>query len=388
MSHQYNRVMNYSNQKNKKIIMKNMRVMNDPAFKSNKTLKEYINKKLESCKEPEFYTQPKSHSILKFNENANKKMKSNRNNKKSKNYDFSENSFYSKTQIYNLSKNNNVSLNHLRKKYEKAKEFNKIKYNNNFFVFRCNDNSTNNNNIINNQKFKKKKNELELEEIKIKKYFDIILTPNNNKESDKNKTTPISPSNKTKGIYINKKMILNKSYKSYSKDYGTIYKKEKEKKIYSPENDNKKRLRKEIYNIINHKPLNKTYFKVYSKKNRNELKSYNQNINYGCSDYFQSENNENKDNIKDLILKDESLNESECPEPMPYVKKYSDIIDKENISNNIINNINKNINDLNEPKEEKIIPLPVSKLHYKYKIYDNNKGKYIYKNQNKFDKIY
>ena len=183
-------------------------------------------------------------------------------------------------------------------------------------------------------------------------------------------------------------MILNKSYKSYSKDYGTIYKKEKEKKIYSPENDNKKRLRKEIYNIINHKPLNNTYFKVYSKKNRNELKSYNQNINYGCSDYFQSENNENKDNIKDLILKDESLNESECPEPMPYVKKYSDIIDKENISNNIINNINKNINDLNEPKEEKIIPLPVSKLHYKYKIYDNNKGKYIYKNQNKFDKIY
>ena len=73
-----------------KIIMKNMRVMNDPAFKSNKTLKEYINKKLESCKEPEFYTQPKSHSILKFNENANKKMKSNRNNKKSKNYDFDD----------------------------------------------------------------------------------------------------------------------------------------------------------------------------------------------------------------------------------------------------------------------------------------------------------
>ena len=182
-------------------------------------------------------------------------------------------------------------------------------------------------------------------------------------------------------------MILNKSYKSYSKDYGTIYKKEKEKKIYSPENDNKKRLRKEIYNIINHKPLNNTYFKVYSKKNRNELKSYNQNINYGVIDYFQSENNENKDNIKDLILKDESLNESECPEPMPYVKKYSDIIDKENISNNIINNINKNINDLNEPKEERIVPLPVSKLHCKYKIYDN-KGKYIYKNQNKFDKIY
>ena len=248
MSHQYNRVMNYSNQKNKKIIMKNMRVMNDPAFKSNKTLKEYINKKLTSCKEPEFYTQPKSHSILKFNENANKKMKSNRNNKKSKNYDFSENSFYSKTQIYNLSKYNNVSLNHLRKKYEKAKEFNKIKYNNNFFVFRCNDNSANNNNIINNQKFKKKKNELELEEIKIKKYFDIILTPNNNKESDKNKTTPISPSNKTKGIYINKKMILNKSYKSYSKDYGTIYKKEKEKKV---KKEKKEKKEKKVNNIAN-----------------------------------------------------------------------------------------------------------------------------------------
>ena len=153
--------------------------------------------------------------------------------------------------------------------------------------------------------------------------------------------------------------------------------------------DNKKRLRKEIYNIINHKPLNNTYFKVYSKKNRNELKSYNQNINYGCSDYFQSENNENKDNIKDLILKDESLNESECPEPMPYVKKYSDNINKENISNNeiyIINKINKNLNDLKEPKEEKNIPLPVSQNKYVNKIYGNYNKKFIYMNRNKFIK--
>jgi hypothetical protein len=239
-------------------------------------------------------------------------------------------------------------------------------------------------------KLKKNKNknkiDSDLDKNKMNNYFNIILTPNNNSNKECNKTTPINPLNKIKGIYRKKNMLLNKSYKSHSRDYTSIYK--RDEGIYSLENfnSNKNMLKKEIYNIINHKSLNKTYLKDNSKYTSNNSKSYNENI--ICNNYIDFFQDENTDKYKDLLLKDESLNESECPEPMPYVKKYSDIIDKENISNNIINNINKNINDLNEPKEEKIIPLPVSKLHYKYKIYDNNKGKYIYKNQNKFDKIY
>ena len=61
------------------------------------------------------------------------------------------------------------------------------------------------------------------------------------------------------------------------------------------------------------------------------------------------------------------------------------VIDKENISNNTLNILNnKNICDLNEPKEEKNIPLPIKQKEHNYKIYENNHKKFIYMKQSKF----
>ena len=387
MSHQFNRIMNHSNPKNKKIMIKNMRGMNDPAFQSNNTLKEYINKKLTLYKGSDFNTNTRNKSLFKYTENNHKKIRSNR-NYKTKNFVFTDHSFYSKTQIHNLTQQYNSSLNNLRKN----KEIKEKKINNNFYVFRCNNiNISNNNKIINKSKQRLKSN---LEGKKINNYLDIILTPNNNNnyyKKEKGKTTPINALNKIKGIYRRKNMILNKSYKSYSRDYETVFKKEKE--IKSPQNNNKTKLKNEISNIINQRPLNKTYVKENSKKFNNNLKNNNnEKLIDTNKDYFLSENNEdenNNDKYKDLLLKEESLNESECPEPMPYVKKYSDNINKENISNNeiyIINKINKNLNDLKEPKEEKNIPLPVSQNKYVNKIYGNYNKKFIYMNRNKFIK--
>ena len=382
MSHQYKRIMSFSNPKNKKIMIKNMRGMNDPAFQSNNTLKQYINKKLNLYEESEINSTQKPQSLLKYNEKAIKKKVKNRNTKNNKNLDFTDHSFYSKTQTHNLSHYNNVSLNNLRKKQDKIKEKNK----NSFFAFKNNNNVNNNfNKSTKRQILNKNKKELNnAEVIKSNKFFDIILTPDNNNRNN-NETTPLNELNKIKGIYRRKNILLNKSCKSHSRDYSSIIKKEKEKEMQykSPQNNNKNnsKLKKEIFNIINHKPLNQTYFKENSKK----PKYYNNNLFNNTNNYFKSENNENADNLKDLLLKDESFNESECPEPMPYVKKYSDIIDKENISNNTINILNnKNLNDLKEPKEEKNIPFPVKQKEYNNKIYENNHKKFIYKKQSKF----
>lgn len=396
MSHQYKRIMSFSNPKNNKIMIKNMRGMNDPAFQSNNTLKQYINKKLNLYEEPEINSNPKPQSLLKFKEKATKKKVKNRNTKNNKNLDFTDNSFYSKTQTHNLSHYNNASLNNLRKKQDKIKG----KTKNSFLVFKHNNNININNNRSSKRQTlnKNKKESNNVEGNKSNKFFDIILTPDNNdNKKDNSKTTPLNDLNKIKGIYKRKNILLNKSYKSHSRDYSSIIKKEKEKQLQykSPQNYNKNnsKLKKEIYNIINHKPLNQTYFKENSRK----PKYYENNLFSKSNNYFRSENNEYADNLKDLLLKDESFNESECPEPMPYVKKYSDIInikkEKENISESTINiinnfniNINKNLNDLNEPVEEKNIPLPVSQIHNKKNKYGNNNKRFVYMNRIKFIK--
>ena len=346
MSHHFNR-----------IILKNISGMNDPAFKSNNTLKKYINTKLISYQDSSLTSCPKTRDIIKFKERVNSKILHYRNNKINKDKYFSENSFNSKTQTNNLSRyNNNISLNNLGKNKNKKNE------------------------KINIKKVSKPK------EKKLQNYTEIILTPNNNKNKS-NIKTPMNNLNKIKSIYKRKNILLNKSYKSPHSN--TIFKKDKEsnesnKKLYmikSPENKIKNSLidieflTKEIYNIINKKSLNNTY-----NHNIENLKKVN--------NAQDSTNNDININKKDLLLIDESFNERECPEPMPYVKKYSnysDFIDKENISNstiNIINNFNK---DLNEPKEEKNVPLPISKININ-RINNTYNRKFVYLNPNKYSR--
>ena len=390
MSSHYNRIINYSNPKNRKqITIKNMHGMYDPAFQSNNTLKEYINKKLSQYKNISKYNNnPHIEDLLKSKEKEKSKKKgsSNRNKQNNKSTGFNDYSFYSRTQIENLSHyNNNASLNNLRKNKEKKNKSNRTNNNNNYYVFRCSNNPKTK--VFDKLKLKKNKNknkiDSDLDKNKMNNYFNIILTPNNNSNKECNKTTPINPLNKIKGIYQKKNILLNKSYKSHSRDYTSIYKRDKEIYILENFNSNKNMLKKEIYNIINHKSLNKTYLKENSNHTNNNSKSYNENI--ICNNYIDFFQDENTDKYKDLLLKDESLNESECPVPMPYVKKYSDYIDKENISNNTINILNnKNLNDLNEPKEEKNIPFPVIPKEFESKLYGNNHKKFIYMKQSKF----
>ena len=375
MSHrfQFDRITKNSNSKNKIIMLKNIRGMNDPAFQSNNTLKQYINKKLTLYEGHETGKYIKTKTFLKFNE---KKKISNRNHKNNRNFAFTEYSFYSKDHIHNLSHCNNSSLNNLKKIKQKIKERNR----NNFYIFRCN-NGSSKNKSLNKKLVHKNKKGLNIEENNYNKYFEMVLTPNNNFKKENNKTTPVNASNKIKGIYRHKNIFLNKSFKSFNRGKTSLIKKEKRKEYKSPENFSKMKLNQEKYNIMQHKPLNQTYFKDYSNKSRH----YKDNL----TGYFQSENNDYNDKLKEALLKDESLNESECPEPMPYVIKYSEIMNKENISNstlNIINNFNNNLKDLNEPKEEKNIPLPVSQINNRNNKFGNNNRKFIYMNKKKFVK--
>ena len=75
MSYNYNRIINYSNPKSRKqITIKNMHGMYDPAFQSNNTLKEYINKKLTLYKTlSDYNTNPNPDNILKSKEKRPKK---------------------------------------------------------------------------------------------------------------------------------------------------------------------------------------------------------------------------------------------------------------------------------------------------------------------------
>ena len=203
MSHHFNR-----------IILKNISGMNDPAFKSNNTLKKYINTKLISYQDSSLASCPKTRDIIKFNERVNSKILHYRNNKINKDKYFSENSFNSKTQTNNLSRyNNNISLNNLGKNKNKKNEKNNIK------------------------KVSKPK------EKKLQNYTEIILTPNNNKNKS-NIKTPMNNLNKIKSIYKRKNILLNKSYKSPHSN--TIFKKDKEsnetnKKLYMIKSPEKKK---------------------------------------------------------------------------------------------------------------------------------------------------
>ena len=151
MSHKYNLIMDYSNPKNNKIMIKNKKGMTDPAFQSNQTLKQYINKKLTSYEEQEINKYSPFQSLLNYNEKNNKKRTNNRNNKNNKNFIFKENSFYSRTLIHNLSNYNNVSLNNFRKKQNKKNQRNNSnndKAANDFFVFKSSNNYNSNNNNL------------------------------------------------------------------------------------------------------------------------------------------------------------------------------------------------------------------------------------------------
>lgn len=379
----YKRIKYNSNPKNKLNIIKNMKGMNDPAFKSNSTLKKYINQKLNS------HLNPNTSHISKINnKHKNKiyliKKRISFNNSLSENYiilnnvNFNNSSPKTNSSSYlfdtKLSKDNKKRLNKMVEKTKSNSLINLQNINKNRLL------------ISQNQTIKAKKFPLYL--IKNERYN---LTEYNNNtpinvKKKQYKTSPINELNKKKTIFFKNQISLNESLglDNKNKNFNNNLIEERENsfiincKLKSISKNTKnsgqqiKLIKDEINNgsNINVMKLNKSYFREDSKiSQNNNNKIINQNIIYSKRNKVVNKETKNlknrvillKDKISSLLQNDESLNESKCPVPMPYVKRYSE--------NNIIKNGNEeNINlgnilfnkDLKEPKEETKIPLPIS----------------------------
>ena len=373
-------------------MIKNMTGMNDPAFQSNKTLKQYINEKLNYYIETQLNFIPKTKSFTKFNDKDYK-------NKKKLLYNLS---------LPDSSKINNNSNNDF-----------------NFKIFPSSNSFKKKNNHIKNHSFINNKNKsVNKKNNKISEYS-IYLNINDNSNINSknifnntpinirikgNKTTPINELNKKKGIYTTKLIYLNKSLgfenmrkksfynnkKKINEKCNVIIHQKSNQKIYRNKNpisvgkktsNQIKLLKEELNDIICNKTvnnnilqLNQSYFRDETKSSHiNHTKLINGKINYSMHNKIVNKeliniNSENKISLLkgkiSNVLKqdDESFMANECPIPMPYVKRYSESViednkydenndnDKENINlNNILFN-----KDLKEPKEETKIPLPIS----------------------------
>ena len=421
---------NRSNSKDRTNMIKNMTGMSDPAFQSNNTLKRYVNQKLG------LYLEQRINLISKT-----KNFKNN-NHKFEPNIPLQEyfmNESSSKMNCSSNSLNINLSLN----KRSKKNSINLKPKNNSFIILRYN--NYNNNKLLSKQKKKGNENLISLNLLNDNiSNCNIFNTPINlqNKE---NKTTPINNINKTKSIYKSKHKYLNRSLGIENIKGNTAFqKKRKDDKnfimnqklnnnntpkspLYKNSSTQIKLLKQEINKIINNKTLynnfnqlNNSYYREESKLSQNNnikllkyknIFSFHKKISKNEEDTLYDKNSIDKDNllkdkINDLLKNDESYNENKCPVPMPYVKKYSDNLIKDNNSNNAnnpnnVNNANitniNNTNDSNdsnnneninldnffmnkylkEPKEEKKIPLPISQsINLKYLV-KNKKEKKI-----------
>lgn len=384
-SFQFKEIKNHSSTKNKLNIIKNMTGMSYPAFQSNKTLKKYINLKLNVYLEKKINLIPKTRTFTKFNE----KTKSNLNQDKTNiSYNIPHQHLSKDIQNNNISSSKiNTSSNSINKikksRIKKKKNILSLKSKNNSFII-----LKYNNKSLCKDKNKKKENSINLnknENISVSKNNIINNTPINIKNME-NVTTPINVIKKNRCIYLNKSLgkekIDEKLTIKKNKTTGNIANQKLKKNnthkgpICKNSSNKIKLLKKNIYNNIKNKTLynyknkklNKSYLREELKKSKNgHIKLLKYKNNYSLLNNKENDKNlANKDislrdKINDLSKNDESFHENKCPIPMPYVKRYSDYIIREK-------KINKNINlenylfgkDLKEPDEEKIIPFPTS----------------------------
>lgn len=421
----YKRIMHNSNPKNKINIVKNITGMNDPAFKSNKTLKKYINEKLNSYLESNISPISKAKSFSKFNEKKNNQIYINK-RKISFNMPLREHSII----LHNINSNNsspkinsssysfNTKINN-----DKKSRFNKMvkKPRSKSFIF-FKHNNKNKFSINQNQYNKNKEYTLYFNKNEIHNLTEYNNTPNNMIKKI-HKTTPINELNKKRCIYYKKQISFNESLglENIKQKLSNNLVKEKEKNSFINQklnsiNNNKSTLNKNsnrqiklIKDEIENKTINKlsnnnimqlnqSFFREDSKISQiNNNKIIIRKKNYSMHNKMANKEAKNlkncvcllKDTINSLLQNDECLNESECPVPMPYVRKYSEnsIIKSENKENANLGNILFN-KDLKEPKERKKAPLPISQPiipNYFIKNKFKNKKIYFYSNSNKIN---
>ena len=417
---QYKKIKHSFSSNNKANIIKNLTGMNDPAFKSNNTLKKYINQKLNSFIGPKLNIIPKAKSLTKFNDKP--KLNINLNNKKiSCDLSFPESS--------NNIKHKNIISSDPKIKYSLNEKINinckngknvinKKSKTNSFIILKYNHKNKSLNRV------NKKRNE---NSIFLNKNVSPNITESNTNNSNtpinvrqkRNKTTPVNELNKKRCIYNEKILSLNETgginhrmnnntYKR-NDNYGIFNQKINNTKNYrNPVNKNSgdqiKLTKNEINNYTSAKvlnnnniPLNKSYFREESKiSSNNNTRIINRKNNYSIHNKMGKKDDKDtknrvallKDKINNLLKNEESFNEDQCPVPMPYVKRYSENTIKDSGNENInIENIILN-KDLKEPKEEKKIPSPISQiinpnLYCSVKNINKNKKNYFYSNSNK-----
>ena len=422
-SFQYKKIKNISSSKNKVNIIKNMTGMNDPAFKSNNTLKKYINQKLNSYAKLKITHISKAKSFTKFNDNCKLNINYS-NNKIYQDIPFSEssnnirlknsNGLTPKINYYSNLSNKSMNVNSKNVKNKMLKKSKK----NSFIILKYNHK---NKSLI---KGKKKINE---NSIFLNKNESPIITQSNknnnstpiNVRKKRNKTTPVNEFNKKRGIYYVRQISLNESSGINHRNINNTYKTKDNYDILNQKLNNIKNNRNRAYKNLdnqiklskyeisnfeiskflysNNIPLNKSYFREESKIPPNNNKDItNLKINYSFHNKIGKKDTNVakncvfllKDKISNLLKNEESFNENECPVPMPYVKKYSENSIKDNYNENInIENIIYN-RDLKEPKEEKKVPLPISQiinpnLNCVVKSMNKNKKNIFYSNSNK-----
>ena len=413
----YKKIKHVSSSKNKSNIIKNLTGMNDPAFKSNNTLKKYINQKLNSYIGPKLNIITKAKSLTKFNDKS--KLNINLNNKKmSCDISFPESSNKIKNKNFNgltpkiqYSLNEKMNINKINGK----NKINKKPKNNSFIILKYN----RKNKSLNIENKKRNENSFFLNKNESPNITESNANNSNtpiNVRQKRNKTTPVNELNKKRCIYNEKIMYLNDTAEINQRIINNKYKRNdifnqkinKTKNCRNPVNKNSgnqiKLLRNDTNNFISSKvlnsnniPLNKSYFREESKiSSNNNTRINNRKNNYTIHNKMGKKGEKDtkysvsllKDKINNLLKNEESFNENQCPVPMPYVKRYSENTIKDRGNENInIENIILN-KDLKEPKEEKKIPSPISQiinpnLYCSVKNINKNKKNYFYSNSNK-----
>lgn len=404
--------------KKKTNILKNMTMMNDPAFQSNNTLKKYINEKLNSYSENSIKVLQKAKSFSKIKNKSKFKIIYNiknicnkrhieKNSKKLLNKFLSTNDKIISTSNSIIQKINNKN----KKNYSNTK----IKYKS-FILLKKN----NSNKSLSRLKRKGSENSTCLCDNSNSNKTNIIYkTPINIKKNNK-KLTPLNNLNRKTSFYTQNQIYMNNSLGFERVSHISVtFKDEKDEKSKNKklikyktpkEPINRKTLNQKtlinekISNIINKKKLNnktlqknkcnsKEESKTQQKNNNNKLVKCKTNYSTQNKIYNKTENKAIinrliKQKINNLLKKDESFSENECPIPMPYVKKYSENPIQDNIINENINLENTLFDKyLKEPKEEKKIPLPISQpikpIFYLFNKNKEKEGILLYSTSNK-----
>ena len=379
------RIKNHSNSKTKINMIKNMTGMNDPAFQSNKTLKKYINQKLNIYLEQKNNIITKTKTFPRFNDALNSIISSN--NKNKLRYPTHQHPSKSNQNNFNTS---NISSGSLNKK--RINKMNLKEKNNSCIIFKYYNKS------LSKETSKKIDNSSSLnvnEKMNVSQFNLINNTASTNKiKNQESISTPINDYIKMKSIYFSKFAHLNKNVGNEENNGKHIIKKNKsnENIINNQKYKNNTQktpmsknssyqittFKKDINNnsiikttTINNYQLKKSYLreesKAYQNKNIKIIRyKYNDLTMHGKENDKNKENDNNnilREKIKDLLKNDESNFENKCPVPMPYVKRYPEYSFKDNKINNNLNLDSIIINkDLKEPVEQKEIPLPTSQI--------------------------